>query len=340
MASTRASDAPADDAVAQLQEADREVEAFIELNRNPDAVTQRDAVRTAVEEFVRRHGAQRRIALVTSGGTVAPLEKQEIRHVTNLSTGQRGAASAEWFLRHGYAVIYFHKTGCLCPFARHFQSGAFLDDVKWDPAAPDAAPTFSDVCAKAMREHRQFVVEGGLLLRVPLHTVVDYQLGMKTILETTRDTLASMEVSNARTMVYLVSAVADFYIPFNELPKDKIDSRPNDPSMTIHLKKVPKALARGLVGRLWGDGAFVTTFKLETDESRIDAKVLKHINGFDNIRLVASNLHATIRSEMKLHDTREPMNPVVIRKPESGELEEELVARVVAKHNEFVEGRW
>ena len=324
----------------QLRHADREVEAFIDLNQSPSAVTKREPIRAAVEAFVKLHGRDHRIALVTSGGTVAPLEQQEIRHVTNLSTGQRGAASAEWFLRQGYAVVYFHKTGCLVPFARHFQSGGFLDDLTWRESSTDSAPCFSDVCAKAMEEHRRFVSVGNLLLSVPLHTVVDYQLGMKTILEAIRDTLLGMAVPNARTMVYLVSAVADFYIPFKELPKEKIDSRPDDPSMTIHLKKVPKALARGLVGRLWGDGAFVTTFKLETDESRIDAKVLKHINGFDNIRLVASNLHATLRSEMKLHDTRRPLEPVTIRKPDNGELEEELVARVVAKHDEFINGSW
>lgn len=35
------------------------------------------------------------IALVTSGGTTVPLEKQTVRFLDNFSTGNRGALSAE-----------------------------------------------------------------------------------------------------------------------------------------------------------------------------------------------------------------------------------------------------
>ena len=47
--------------------------------------------------------ANAKVALVTSGGTTAPLEKRTVRYVDNFSTGNRGAALAER-LTQGYRV--------------------------------------------------------------------------------------------------------------------------------------------------------------------------------------------------------------------------------------------
>jgi phosphopantothenate-cysteine ligase len=337
MAEVRTTETPAESAAEALRRSDEEVDKFIADNHHSGSVTQRDAVVRQVGDFVSRHIGLNpvcRFAVVTSGGTVAPLERQEIRHVTNLSTGQRAAISAEWFLRQGYNVIYFHKTGCLLPFARHFQNGDFVSRVD---VSDDANVTMPSDLVAALKENATYA---GHLLRVPFHTVVDYQLGMKTILNTVKAVNETCGRDNRSTLIYLVAAVSDFYIPYNELPRDKIDSRPNDPSMTIYLSKVPKALARGLVGQVWGDGAFVTTFKLETNEARIDEKVINHINGFSNIRVVVSNLLETIRSEVCVRDTRRPAEKMVLRKEVNQDLEEPLVATVIAKHTEYVDGRW
>lgn len=328
-----------------LGEADDEVRQFLAVNSRDDALTKEAAVRDAVEAFVRRHSSSHPVAVVTAGGTVAPLERQEIRHITNLSTGQRGAASAEEFLKRGYAVIYFHKTGCLLPFARHFQDGGFLDrcrtvtDTAGDSHS-DVSVTLPDELGVAAHEHGVYVRQKGLLLRIPLHTVVDYQLGLRTILNTVRTTHEALGQSNSRTLVYLVAAVSDFYVPYHELPAEKVDSRPDLPDMTIHLRKVPKALARGLVGNLWGEGAFVTTFKLETDIARIDEKVLRHVNGFGNIKLVVSNLQQSIRTKVRVHDTRDLDAPIELTlDPSDGRratLEAKIVSAVTAKHAEFM----
>jgi phosphopantothenate-cysteine ligase len=40
---------------------------------------------------------------------------------SNGSGGKRGAASAEYFLSHGYAVLFLHRLHSLQPFSRHFQ---------------------------------------------------------------------------------------------------------------------------------------------------------------------------------------------------------------------------
>lgn len=326
-----------------LRAANEATIAFIRENTHEGSVTQELAVRNSVTSCIQawlEEEPDAKFAVVTSGGTVVPLERAEIRHITNLSTGQRGATSAEHFLRSGYKVIFLHKTGSLMPFARHFQNGEFLQEAQLGPGG-QTLELFGSNASKFLRaveEHNLYYAQKGAILHVPFHTVADYQLAMKTTLESARDVLGPDRIK--RLLVYLVAAVADFYVPYAQLPAHKIDSRPDLDSMTIYLNKVPKALARGLVGRVWAPGAFVVTFKLETDSTRVDEKVVKHINAFSNIRMVAANLLQTCRQRIALYDVRDPANPTVLEKPADRELEEGLVARVIAGHHEFVEGKW
>ncbi len=73
--------------------------------------------------------------VLQSGGTTVPLESRTVRFIDNFSSGTRGAASAEHFLRHGgrhrYAVVFLHRRGSLEPFRRHFATTNFLDMVRW-----------------------------------------------------------------------------------------------------------------------------------------------------------------------------------------------------------------
>jgi phosphopantothenate-cysteine ligase len=75
------------------------------------------AARDQLDAFVARHSAHP-IALVTSGGTTVPLERNTVRFIDNFSTGNRGAASAEQFLHAGYAVVFLHRAGSAFPFTR------------------------------------------------------------------------------------------------------------------------------------------------------------------------------------------------------------------------------
>lgn len=56
-----------------------------------------------------------------------PLEHNTVRFVDNFSAGTRGAASAEYFLDNGYAVIFMYRQKSLEPFARHFSGQKFLN---------------------------------------------------------------------------------------------------------------------------------------------------------------------------------------------------------------------
>ncbi|GJN21408.1 hypothetical protein PR202_gb08880 [Eleusine coracana subsp. coracana] len=74
-----------------------------------------DAVAARLHEFIARNshppseggGARRRIVCVTSGGTTVPLEQRCVRYIDNFSSGHRGAASTEYFLK---AVVDSHET--------------------------------------------------------------------------------------------------------------------------------------------------------------------------------------------------------------------------------------
>ena len=60
--------------------------------------------------------------MITSGGTTVPLELNTVRFIDNFSTGTRGAASCEYFLKHDCNVIFLHRRGSISPFIRHIQS--------------------------------------------------------------------------------------------------------------------------------------------------------------------------------------------------------------------------
>ena len=69
--------------------------------------------------FTSRHTAHHvPIALVTSGGTAAPLEHNCVRFLDNFSTGTRGAYAVEEFTKRGYAVIHLKRSGSISPFGR------------------------------------------------------------------------------------------------------------------------------------------------------------------------------------------------------------------------------
>ncbi|CAK5071144.1 unnamed protein product [Meloidogyne enterolobii] len=72
-----------------------------------------------INKFISTHEG-RKIVLVTSGGTRVKLEVNAVRSIENFSMGTRGAASTEYFLEKGYAVIFFHREESLKPYSRRY----------------------------------------------------------------------------------------------------------------------------------------------------------------------------------------------------------------------------
>ncbi|KAL7441912.1 hypothetical protein ACHAXH_008295, partial [Discostella pseudostelligera] len=76
-------------------------------------------LRQQLQIFTTRHTSHHLpIALVTSGGTSAPLEHNCVRYIENFSTGTRGAHAVEEFCKRGYAVIHLKREGSVSPFGR------------------------------------------------------------------------------------------------------------------------------------------------------------------------------------------------------------------------------
>ena len=109
-------------------------EKFFEENERPKCYV--DSQR-GVEDFCRALPADRKIVLVTSGGTTVPFERNTVRFIDNFSAGTRGSSSAEHFLAAGYAVVFLYRANSLRPFTRHFGVSSFLDMLRLDEVTGD-----------------------------------------------------------------------------------------------------------------------------------------------------------------------------------------------------------
>lgn len=248
---------------------------------------------------------KRPVALVTSGGTTAPLERSAVRFIDNFSSGARGAASAEYLLEQGYAVVFLHREGSLRPFERQVAAaaaggtavgGSVLDmlasstsDFRVE-AVPGAVPTLRPL---VLRYHQ--TKTNRTLLSVPYTSVFEY-------LQLLRLLCRELETCGPRAMVYLAAAVSDFYVPWDELPEHKIQSRvaaagPGTGSgggdgdgVSLRLQQVPKML--GHLRRTWCPDAFTVGFKLETDPELLAFKAVSSLRKYGMHVVVANEMAA------------------------------------------------
>lgn len=73
-------------------DAAEDLSAFFAVNRPADKCAEQ---LQQVAQFLANLTANDKVVLVTSGGTVVPLERQTVRYLDNFSTGSRGAISTE-----------------------------------------------------------------------------------------------------------------------------------------------------------------------------------------------------------------------------------------------------
>ncbi|XP_022773185.1 phosphopantothenate--cysteine ligase 1-like isoform X2 [Durio zibethinus] len=72
-------------------------------------------------------GKRRSVVCVTSGGTTVPLEQRCVRYIDNFSSGNRGAASTEYFIKAGYAVIFLYRRGTCQPYCGSLPEDPLLE---------------------------------------------------------------------------------------------------------------------------------------------------------------------------------------------------------------------
>lgn len=264
-----------------------------------------------------------RVVCVTSGGTTVPLEQRCVRYIDNFSSGYRGAASAEYFVRAGYAVIFFYRRGSCQPYCRYLQEDSFLEffDLSEDSTI-QVRDSHSTVIKKAIREYRA-AVDQGSLLKLPFTTIFEY-------LQILQMVATAMSVFGVHGMFYLAAAVSDFYVPWKDMAEHKIQSAIGP--LDMRLSQVPKMLS--VLRKEWAPAAFCVSFKLETDPDvllqKADAAMYKY-----QMHVVVANLLSTYKQEVVAVTKG---GKTTIRKPgQDIDIEEKIIEFLVQRHNEYVE---
>ncbi|KAI0087395.1 phosphopantothenate-cysteine ligase [Irpex rosettiformis] len=302
-----------------------------------------------VRQFIKRHTeANQKIVLVTSGGTTVPLELNVVRFLDNFSAGTRGATSAEYFLKAGYAVIFMHRQFSLQPFSRHYSHSThpFLDFLDVDehevPARIDVKSSERPQLLSVLSQYKQ-AHEGGTLHTLTFVTVNDYLWLLRALSQ-------ELYVCGRNVLFYLAAAVSDFFLPRQKMSEHKIQSGKG--SLHIEMDQVPKIL-KPLVSE-WTREGFIVSFKLETDHNLLIPKARGALARYGHQVVIGNNLHrrkfevvfvapAAVNSGTRPTPGQEPseVDPkdfvetwlrIDLAKDPHKEIEEDIVAELVRRH--------
>jgi phosphopantothenate---cysteine ligase (ATP) len=271
---------------------------YFENNPSPKSLTKHQAL---AREFIQYHlenSPERRIVLVTSGGTTVPLENQTVRFIDNFSAGTRGATSAEYFLQAGYAVIFLHRQFSLLPYSRHYShsTNCFLDFMEESAEGEQVVvrKEYQDKMRRVLQQY-QAAKNNRMLLLLPFTTVTEYMFELRSL-------ATLMRPVGSRALFYLAAAVSDFFIPRDRMEEHKIQSREGGGTGTsgrqlvINLDPVPKFLSN-LVHSWAPKGSMIVSFKLETDPSLLVTKAEQALDRYQH-DLVIGNLLTTRKWEV------------------------------------------
>lgn len=300
-----------------------------------------DQLAVQVAEFIKFHNQDnRKIALVTSGGTTVPLENNTVRFIDNFSAGTRGATSAEYFIDNGYAVIFLHRQFSLAPYTRHYSHMTNILDMLTEGPALAGSPDPSVVvdhehAAKTLRVLRKYrhARDNNLLLLVPFTTVNQYLYTLRMIsLE-----LGKQDAHRTRTtLFYLAAAVSDFFLPRSRVSDHKIQSS-GQSRLVVDLDPVPKFLQR-LVDR-WTPGAMIVSFKLETDNSILISKARGALDRYSH-QLVIGNLLQTRKNKVVFVSTGNIREYTLSHEDEAkgGDIEGVFIPELIKLHEQWIGG--
>lgn len=301
-----------------------ECDAFFSRNKPSPDFEQKSR---RIQEFCDFHlGNKSNIVLITSGGTTVPLEHNTVRFVDNFSLGMRGAASAEYFLKAGYVVIFLHRSNSLEPFSRRIRDDV-LDLFAFDNGEVSIAPKAKPKLQQVMAEYESVRAEKRLL-KETFTTLADYLFLLRAAAQHLRP-------FSSRAVFYLAAAVSDFYVPPDEMAQHKISS---DAQLTITFHLVPKVL-KPLVC-LWVPDAFVVSFKLETDENVLLDKALRALDNYKHSWVIANELHTrkekvTFVSKTEKIEVRMSHDEMIA----GNEIEKKIVSQLSLLHQTFLNTR-
>ncbi|TIB16773.1 hypothetical protein E3P92_01201 [Wallemia ichthyophaga] len=268
----------------------------------------------SVTAFIDRQiSRNRRVALVTSGGTTVPLEKNTVRFLDNFS-----------------AVIFMHRQHSLQPYTKHFShtTNPFLDLLNL-PESPDDEITVNKNKTPEMfnilRNHHQVVCEDRLF-SLPFVTIADYLFLL-------RDVSMAMKSCSKSALYYLAAAVSDFFIPTQKIYEHKIQSQKG--SLQIEMDQTPKIL--GSLVKDWTPEGFIVSFKLETEHSLLIPKAIGALEKYEHHLVIANELknrkYKVALVERKLDGQFSEDFVEIGENTHDKEIEEEIIKQVISRHD-------
>ena len=259
--------------------------------------------------LIQKENNNNKIILITSGGTSVPLEKNTVRSLENFSTGKRGAICAEKFLKNNYKVIFLYRKDSLIPFSNHINIFDLFEDKN------------KDLFNKYKLLYNQY--KNNIIL-IPYITIHEYLFLYEEITK-------KISVFNYNSIIFLASAVSDFYIPQNEIIENKIQSNENKNGLNIHLKNVNKEIFK--IKDEWNKNCFLITFKLETDKNILFDKANKSIIKTKSDLIIANLLQTRYNEVYFVHKN----NKIdIIEKKNEDFIEKNIVEEVIKLHNKYI----
>uniref|UniRef100_A0A1I7TNI8 DFP domain-containing protein n=1 Tax=Caenorhabditis tropicalis TaxID=1561998 RepID=A0A1I7TNI8_9PELO len=271
-----------------------------------------------IDTFLKKN-QDSRIVFITSGGTQVPLEKNTVRFIDNFSMGTRGATSAEFFLRAGYAVIFMHREESLKPFSRHFPN--IFNSLTVDKTGEKVVCNIPNL-ANVLKEKIKYEDK---IMYIPFKTFDQYMTRLENI-------CIHLNPLGSRAMVYLAAAVSDFVV--TQLPTHKIAS---NTELSLELSVAPKVIEK--VVNCFVPKAFIVSFKLETDESKLLPKAKAALSKYGH-QLVIANMLATRKHKVTLVRKDKDAGEEITLPPSDNhdiEIESIIISRVSSLHAEFID---
>ncbi|KAI8080772.1 DNA/pantothenate metabolism flavoprotein [Gilbertella persicaria] len=297
-------------------------DVYFQINKPPTDLPEFESKLSAFVDYHKEKGNN--VVFITSGGTTVPLENQTVRFIDNFSNGTRGASSAEYFLKAGYAVVFMHRQNSIQPFHRHF--GHMLDYVEpKQDGTVQVRPEYVDAIHTVLTKYHQ-VKEKNLMLMLDFVTLPEYLFKLQA------GTKILARLQN-KAMYYLAAAVSDFFIRSEKMAEHKIQSR--DGGLTLTLDQVPKFL-KPLVSH-WASKGLIVSFKLETDNTLLVPKARQALNRYGHQVVIGNMLKTrkqtvtliTQHSERVLSLTQEELDNEV-------EIESRIISELVAIHQHWM----
>lgn len=215
--------------------------------------------KSKLSTFINLIDKNSKLVLITAGGCDVRLEKNTVRQISNFSTGKRGSLSAEYFLKKGYYVIYFHYSSSLKPYFNRIDQERLLESKYLT----------SDFYNQIMIEYEKY---SSRLLFLDYKYIEEY-------IERLYFLVNSLSSFNSNLIIFLSAAISDYYIPSHSLSEHKIQSKSIEgqsiTSLSIKLEAVKKEIY--LIKESLCPSCLLVSFKLETDKELLESKSINAI---------------------------------------------------------------